>query len=58
MPTVSEIKGARANAGIRWLVPAKVAVFIAMLFPLVFGVLPVTIAFAIFPGLVVLQVGL
>jgi sulfoxide reductase heme-binding subunit YedZ len=34
MPTVSEIKGARANAGIRWLVPAKVAVFIAMLFPL------------------------
>jgi len=34
MPTVSEIKGARANAGIRWLVPAKFAVFIAMLFPL------------------------
>jgi tight adherence protein C len=31
---------------------------IAMLFPLVFGVLPVTIAFAVFPGLVVLQIGL
>jgi tight adherence protein C len=31
---------------------------VAMLFPLVFGVLPVTIAFAIFPGLVVIQLGL
>ncbi len=30
---------------------------VAMLFPLVFGVLPVTIAFAIFPGLVVLELG-
>jgi tight adherence protein C len=30
---------------------------VAMLVPLVFGVLPVTIAFAIFPGLLVLQVG-
>ncbi|KXU95847.1 sulfoxide reductase heme-binding subunit YedZ [Caballeronia megalochromosomata] len=34
MPTASEIKGARASAGVRWLVPVKVAVFIAMLFPL------------------------
>ncbi|NYF10249.1 tight adherence protein C [Leifsonia sp. AK011] len=31
---------------------------IAMLFPLVFGVLPVTIAFAVFPGIFVLQIGL
>ncbi len=30
---------------------------IAMMFPLVFGVLPVTIAFAIFPGILVLQLG-
>jgi tight adherence protein C len=30
---------------------------IGMLVPLVFGVLPVTIAFAIFPGIVVLQLG-
>jgi len=30
---------------------------IAMMVPLVFGVLPVTIAFAIFPGIVVLQLG-
>jgi tight adherence protein C len=30
---------------------------VAMLVPLVFGVLPVTIAFAIFPGLLVLRVG-
>jgi tight adherence protein C len=30
---------------------------VAMLVPLVFGVLPVTIAFAIFPGLLVLQLG-
>lgn len=30
---------------------------IAMLFPLVFGVLPVTIAFAVFPGLMVLRLG-
>jgi hypothetical protein len=29
-----------------------------MLVPLVFGVLPVTIAFAIFPGLLVLRLGL
>ena len=31
---------------------------VAMLFPLVFLILPVTIAFAIFPGIFVLQVGL
>lgn len=31
---------------------------VAMLFPLVFLILPVTIAFAIFPGIVVLQLGL
>lgn len=31
---------------------------IAMLFPLVFLILPITILFAIFPGIVVLQVGL
>ena len=31
---------------------------IAMLFPLVFLILPVTILFAIFPGDVVLEVGL
>ncbi len=31
---------------------------VAMLFPLVFLILPVTICFAIFPGLVVLQLGL
>ena len=31
---------------------------IAMLFPLVFLILPVTILFAIFPGVVVLEVGL
>lgn len=30
---------------------------IAMLFPLVFGVLPVTVLFAVFPGLVALRVG-
>jgi tight adherence protein C len=30
---------------------------VAMLVPLVFGVLPVTIAFAIFPGILVLQLG-
>lgn len=30
---------------------------IAMMFPLVFGVLPVTIAFAIFPGIMVLRLG-
>jgi tight adherence protein C len=30
---------------------------VAMLVPLVFGVLPVTIAFAIFPGLLVLRLG-
>lgn len=30
---------------------------IAMMFPLVFGVLPVTVAFAIFPGILVLQLG-
>lgn len=30
---------------------------IAMLFPLVFGMLPVTIAFAVFPGLMVLRLG-
>jgi tight adherence protein C len=29
-----------------------------MLFPLVFLILPVTIAFAIFPGIFVLQLGL
>lgn len=34
MPTASDIKGARASAGVRWIVPAKVVVFIAMLFPL------------------------
>ncbi|MBC8642446.1 protein-methionine-sulfoxide reductase heme-binding subunit MsrQ [Caballeronia sp. EK] len=34
MPTASDIKGARASAGVRWVVPAKVVVFIAMLFPL------------------------
>lgn len=28
-----------------------------MLAPLVFGVLPVTVAFAIFPGILVLQLG-
>lgn len=31
---------------------------VAMMFPLVFLILPITITFAIFPGLVVLQVGL
>jgi len=31
---------------------------VAMLFPLVFLILPLTIAFAVFPGLMVLQVGL
>ena len=31
---------------------------IAMLFPLVFMILPVTVLFAVFPGLVVLQIGL
>lgn len=31
---------------------------VAMLFPLVFMILPVTIVFAVFPGIVVLQVGL
>jgi tight adherence protein C len=30
---------------------------VAMLFPLVFLILPITIAFAIFPGIFVLQVG-
>lgn len=30
---------------------------IAMLFPLVFGLLPVTVAFAVFPGLLVLNLG-
>ncbi|WP_250484229.1 protein-methionine-sulfoxide reductase heme-binding subunit MsrQ [Caballeronia sp. GaOx3] len=34
MPTASDIKGTRASAGVRWVVPAKVVVFIAMLFPL------------------------
>ncbi|MCU1544140.1 MAG: hypothetical protein JWM50_2005, partial [Microbacteriaceae bacterium] len=29
-----------------------------MLFPLVFLILPITIAFAIFPGIVVLRMGL
>jgi tight adherence protein C len=31
---------------------------VAMLFPLVFLILPITIAFAIFPGILVLQMGL
>ncbi|WP_321799771.1 protein-methionine-sulfoxide reductase heme-binding subunit MsrQ [Caballeronia sp. J97] len=38
MPTASQIKGTRARAGVqsgpRWVAPVKVAVFIAMLFPL------------------------
>ena len=31
---------------------------LAMMFPLVFMILPITICFAIFPGLVVLQLGM
>ena len=38
MPTASQIKGTRARASVqtgpRWVVPVKVAVFVAMLFPL------------------------
>ena len=46
------------DASRRQLLEAAGRKEIAMLFPLVFGVLPVTIAFAIFPGLMVLQLGL
>ena len=41
----------------RQLIEAAGRKEVAMLVPLVFGVLPVTIAFAIFPGLLVLQLG-
>ena len=34
MPTASQIKGTTASAGVRWIVPAKVVVFVAMLYPL------------------------
>jgi tight adherence protein C len=42
----------------RQLIEAAGRKEVAMLVPLVFGVLPVTIAFAIFPGILVLQLGL
>ena len=45
------------DAARRQLLEAAGRKEIAMLFPLVFGVLPVTITFAIFPGLMVLQLG-
>jgi methionine sulfoxide reductase heme-binding subunit len=34
MSSASEVKRARVSAGPRWVVPAKIAVFIAMLYPL------------------------
>ena len=46
------------DAARRQLLEAAGRKEIAMLFPLVFGVLPVTIAFAVFPGIAVLRLGL
>lgn len=52
----AQARDAREDAK-RQLIEAAGRKEVAMLVPLVFGVLPVTIAFAIFPGLLVLQLG-
>lgn len=52
----AQARDAREDAK-RRLIEAAGRKEVAMLVPLVFGVLPVTIAFVIFPGLIVLQLG-
>jgi len=52
--TVSATLSMRLFAARRWLAGRKE---IAMLVPLIFLILPVTVAFALFPGYLVLQAG-